>query len=145
MPVLFICLYTSTFMDDFLPSISFDSFGEKIYFSIGEVAEFLHLPISTLRFWESQLPEFPGFLSQKNSKGTRRYTRQNIENLHLLNFLLKKKGMTLEGAKRYILANDGHRSDTDEAMRTLLAIRQELEGQIAVYDDLIAKEKKNHD
>ena len=71
----------------------------KRYFSIGEVAEQFGVSKSLIRFWES---EFDTLRPHKNSKGDRRFTKKNIEELSLIYELVKKKGFTLEGAKREI-------------------------------------------
>ena len=48
---------------------------EKLYFSIGEVAELLGVSQSLLRFWET---EFDCIKPHKNKKGNRSYTEQDI-------------------------------------------------------------------
>lgn len=54
---------------------------------------------SLVRYWES---EFKYLKPQKNSKGDRRFTKQNIDQLNTIYHLVKEKGYTLEGAKREI-------------------------------------------
>lgn len=72
---------------------------QKLYYSIGEVAEMFGLSKSLIRYWES---EFSSLKPIKNSKGDRRFTKQNIEQLNLIFHLVKEKGFTLEGAKNEI-------------------------------------------
>ena len=48
---------------------------EKIWFSIGETAEALNIPASTLRFWEK---EFDMIKPRKNKKGDRFYSKNDI-------------------------------------------------------------------
>ena len=69
---------------------------EKKYFSIGEVAELLHVATSLIRFWES---EFDIIKPKKNRKGNRQFTREDIDNVKLIYHLVKEKGYTLQGAK----------------------------------------------
>lgn len=71
----------------------------KLYYSIGEVAEMFDVSPSLVRYWES---EFKYLKPQKNSKGDRRFTKQNIDQLNTIYHLVKEKGYTLEGAKREI-------------------------------------------
>jgi DNA-binding transcriptional MerR regulator len=71
----------------------------KLYYSIGEVAEMFDVSPSLVRYWES---EFTYLKPQKNSKGDRRFTKQNIDQLNTIFHLVKEKGYTLEGAKREI-------------------------------------------
>jgi DNA-binding transcriptional MerR regulator len=70
---------------------------EKLYYSIGEVAEMLEVPVSTIRFWEN---EFDILKPMKNKKGNRLFTPADIRNLRLLHHLVKEEGMTLAGAKK---------------------------------------------
>lgn len=123
---------------------------EKLYFSIGEVSNELKVPQSTLRFWEKQFEDMDGFLSQKNEKGTRRYSRQNLENCRTLLYLLKEKRLTIEGAKKTLKArrrSNGGSADegTDDVsvVERLIAVRNELQGLADVYDDII-KGIENH-
>jgi DNA-binding transcriptional MerR regulator len=70
---------------------------EKLYYSIGEVAEMLEVPVSTIRFWEN---EFDILKPMKNKKGNRLFTPADIKNLKILYHLVKDEGMTLSGAKK---------------------------------------------
>lgn len=70
---------------------------EKLYYAIGEVAEMLGEPISTIRFWEN---EFDILKPMKNKKGNRLFTPSDIKNLKIIHHLLKDEGMTLSGAKK---------------------------------------------
>ena len=69
----------------------------KRYYSIGEVAEMFEVSKSLIRFWEN---EFEVLKPHKNSKGDRRFTRQNIEQFQTIYYLVKERGFTLEGAKK---------------------------------------------
>ena len=70
---------------------------EKLYYSIGEVAEMLEVPVSTVRFWEN---EFDVLKPMKNKKGNRLFTQTDIKNLRIIHHLVKQDGMTLSGAKK---------------------------------------------
>lgn len=70
---------------------------EKLYYPIGEVADMLGVPISTIRFWEN---EFTILKPMKNKKGNRLFTPGDIKNLKKILHLLKDEGMTLAGAKK---------------------------------------------
>ena len=70
---------------------------EKLYYSIGEVAGMLEVPISTIRFWEN---EFDILKPMKNKKGNRLFTPADIKNLRIIHHLVKEEGMTLAGAKK---------------------------------------------
>jgi DNA-binding transcriptional MerR regulator len=72
---------------------------EKLFYAIGEVAEMLNVPVSTVRFWEN---EFDVLKPRKNKKGNRLFTADDIKNLKIIHHLVKEKGMTLAGAKKQI-------------------------------------------
>lgn len=71
----------------------------KRYYSIGEVAELFDVSKSLIRFWET---EFELLKPHKNSKGERRFTRENLEQFRLIHHLVKERGFTLAGAKQEI-------------------------------------------
>ena len=70
--------------------------SEKLYYSIGEVAEAFDVNPSLIRFWEK---EFEFLTPKKNTKGTRKFTAQDIDKIKLIHFLVKERGVTLEGCK----------------------------------------------
>lgn len=72
---------------------------EKLYYTISEVADMLRLNQSVLRYWES---EFSHIQPRKTKKGDRLYTQKDIDDLRMIFFLLKEKGYTIEGAKKYL-------------------------------------------
>ena len=63
----------------------------KTYYSIGEVADFLDIPSSTLRYWETQ---FTILSPSRTPTGRRRYTASDIEKIRKLYFLVKEKYIT---------------------------------------------------
>ena len=72
---------------------------EKRYYSIGEVASKFNVNPSLIRFWEQ---EFKLLNPKKNSRGNRKFTNTDIENINKIYFLLKEKGYTIQGAKDFI-------------------------------------------
>ncbi|MEI7499801.1 MAG: MerR family transcriptional regulator [Bacteroidota bacterium] len=75
---------------------------EKIYYSIGEVAELFEVNASLIRFWEK---EFDILKPQKNKKGNRLFTQQDLDNLRIIYHLVKERGFTLQGAKDKLRQN----------------------------------------
>lgn len=69
---------------------------EKLYYSIGEVADMLSVNASLLRYWEKK---FDILKPKKNAKGDRFFTKEEIEKIRLIYHLVHEKGYTLEGAK----------------------------------------------
>jgi DNA-binding transcriptional MerR regulator len=72
---------------------------EKLFYTIGEVAGILNVPVSTVRFWEN---EFDILKPRKNKKGNRLFMPEDLKNLRIIHHLVKEKGMTLAGAKKQI-------------------------------------------
>ena len=96
---------------------------EKLWFSIGETAEALDLPASTLRFWEK---EFDMIKPRKNKKGDRFYSKNDIGILRTIQYLTKVKGYTLKGAKTAIKNNFMKEAETAAIVNTLTQIRDKL-------------------
>ena len=71
--------------------------AEKLFYTMGEVAEMFDVNTSLIRHWESQ---FPLLRPKRNKKGNRLFTPQDVEHLKMIYHLVKECGMTLEGAKR---------------------------------------------
>lgn len=96
---------------------------EKLYYSIGEVAEMFNVAPSLIRFWES---EFDLIQPKKNRKGNRQFTIEDINNVRTIYHLVKEKGFTLQGAKD-MLKNDSQAvKDKMEMIESLRRIRKFL-------------------
>ena len=93
--------------------------NNKLYYSIGEVAEMLNVNTSLLRFWEK---EFNIIKPTKNKKGTRSYTKDDIEILKRIHYLTKECGFTLDGAKEQ-LKNNKLNDKTMDTINTLNEVR----------------------
>jgi DNA-binding transcriptional MerR regulator len=96
---------------------------EKIYYSIGEVAEQFNVAPSLIRFWES---EFELIQPKKNRKGNRQFTKEDIENVRTIYHLVKQKGFTLQGAKEMLKNDTQAVRDKMEVYESLKKIRQFL-------------------
>lgn len=70
--------------------------ADKLYYTISEVSEHLDLAPSLLRYWEA---EFNTIKPRRNKKGTRFYTKADIEQVKLIQLLVKDQGYTLQGAR----------------------------------------------
>ncbi len=96
---------------------------EKLYYSIGEVAKIFDVNTSLIRFWEK---EFDIIKPKKNKKGNRFFTKQDIDNFHLIFHLVKEKGMTLNGAKKKLKENKEDTVNNFEIIRSLSEIKNLL-------------------
>ena len=95
---------------------------EKVFYSIGEVAEMFQVKPSLIRFWEK---EFDVISPKKNKKGNRYFTPEDIKNLKLIYHLVKERGYTLEGAKIALNEKEGIKEEV-EILARLEFIRSEL-------------------
>lgn len=95
----------------------------KVLFSMGEVAEMFNVNASLIRYWEN---EFSILKPKKNKKGNRLFTRNDIDNLHLIFYLVKEKGMTLKGAKMKLKENKDDTINNFEVIKILKNIKEEL-------------------
>ena len=91
--------------------------SDKKYYSIGEVADFLNVNTSLIRFWEK---EFKQISPKKKESGIRKFTNTDVEILQVIYSLLKEKKMTIEGAKR-------HLEKSQNKDKVLISIRNKLE------------------
>lgn len=97
---------------------------EKLFYSIGEVADILGESISLVRFWSNSFPKL--IKPQRNAKGNRLYTAADIETLKQVHLLVKEKGMTLEGAEKFMKADRTPVDRSVKALDSLKAIRAQL-------------------
>lgn len=111
---------------------------EKLYYTIGEVADMLDVNLSLIRFWEK---EFDVFNLKKNKKGNRLFTAKDIDLLRKIHHLVKVKGFTLEGARKALKEGRAEAKKETvaapkgnaEAIEKLRSIRAELVSIIAQF------------
>ena len=71
--------------------------AEKLYYSMGEVAEMFDVNPSLIRYWGSQ---FDALRPKRNKKGNRMFTPADVQTLKMIYHLVKERKMTLEGARK---------------------------------------------
>lgn len=96
---------------------------EKLYYSIGEVAEIFNVAPSLIRFWES---EFDIIKPKKNRKGNRQFTKEDIDNVRIIYHLVKEKGFTLQGAKEMLRNDSGAVKDKMDMIDSLRNVKKFL-------------------
>ncbi|MDX1904289.1 MAG: MerR family transcriptional regulator [Thermonemataceae bacterium] len=89
-----------------------------MYYTIGEVAEMLNVTTSQIRFWDN---EFDMLHFQKNKKGDRRFTQEDIKDLQAIYHLVKEQGYRLEAAKEIMRQRS---NDVKGKMDTLNALHR---------------------
>ena len=119
---------------------------ENAYKSIGEVAKLLNLVSQktgklnthTIRFWEKEFRQ----IRPKIFSGKRRYyDNKTIEILRKIKFLLKERGMTINGVKKYLINKNSF--DLDEFSNTSINSKNNnLKSQIEKISKLVKEIKK---
>ena len=98
---------------------------EKLFYSIGEVASMLGEQTSAVRYWEK---EFDIIKPKKNRKGNRLFTPSDVENLKIIHYLLKERGMTIAGVKMKMSDNPQNLKNNHKVIESLLRIKETLIG-----------------
>ena len=116
----------------------------KTYKSIGEIAKELNLidrktgktQTHTLRYWEKQFKQ----IKPSIKAGKRRYyDDKTIETLKRIKFLLKDKGMTINGVKKELNLNN---SDLDEFDNISINTKNILKSKINKISKIVKDLKK---
>ncbi len=111
--------------------------NERLYFSIGEVAQMFGVNESTLRFWEK---EFNIIRPRKTEKGTRCYRQEDIDAVRLVYHLVKERGMTLAGARQKLRDNKETTIRQEDIVNRLKQIKEELLAMKSALDAFEASE-----
>ena len=118
--------------------------ADKLFYSMGEVAEMFDVNTSLIRHWESQ---FSILRPKRNKKGNRLFSPEDVENLKMIYHMVKERGMTLEGAKKALrkapsesgVDRDAELMERLQRIRALLVeVREDLkagEGEIVTASD----------
>ena len=118
--------------------------NDNAYKSIGEVAKILDLVNSkkgtlnthTIRFWESEFKQ----IKPKILSGNRRYySKETIEILKKVKYLLKEQGMTIKGVKKVLNSNNS--LNLDELPNNSISSNNKVIIKLKKISDLIKKIK----
>jgi DNA-binding transcriptional MerR regulator len=96
---------------------------EKLYYSIGEVADMFDVSRSLLRYWEH---EFAYLTPRKNRKGDRLFTKENIQQIQIIYNLVKERGFTLDGAKQELKKEKITLTEQMDLLSRMKALQQRL-------------------
>ena len=116
------------------------------YKTIGEVAKILNLinkrngslSTHTIRFWEKEFKQIKPMIFY----GKRRYyDDETINILKKIKFLLKDKGMTLNGVKKALNSDD---SDIDELYNSNIKQKRFIKSKIHKIKNILTAIKKNN-
>lgn len=96
----------------------------KLYYTIGEVAIMFEVAPSVIRYWDAEFPQLkPG----KNSKGERKFTPRDIEQLKEIYHLVKEKGYTIDGARREMSIQKAEKKTQLKVIEKLKSIKAEIQ------------------
>jgi len=84
---------------------------------------------SLVRFWAQKFPEF--IRPARNKKGNRLFTAQDVTNFKMIHFLVKERGMTLEGALKRMKDNKEGIDRRIDVIESLNGIKEKLEAVAA--------------
>jgi len=90
--------------------------NENAYKTIGEVAEEIglidkktgQLQTHTIRYWETQFKQIKPHIK---AGGRRYYSNENINAINYIKYLLKDRGLTIDGVKKFLRDKDLHSID----------------------------------
>ena len=120
--------------------------SDHAYKTIGEVVKILDLknksghktPTHTIRFWEKEFKQ----IKPKIFSGKRRYyDKKSIETLKKIRFLLKEKGLTINGVKKFLINERSF--NLDETSNTSInTSKNNLKSKIEKISNLVKEIKK---
>ncbi|MDX5527088.1 MAG: MerR family transcriptional regulator [Wolbachia endosymbiont of Andrena nigroaenea] len=99
---------------------------EKLFYTIGEVAEELHLEQHVLRFWEGQFHQ----IKPTKSKGRRLYDLKCIEAIKKVKYMLYDKGYTIKGVQKEFGNDIKVNRDPKNLLQELTDLRDYLTSKI---------------
>ena len=114
---------------------------EKLYYTIGEVSEILNENASLVRFWAGKFPDF--IKPARNKKGNRLFTAKDLANFKVIYYLVKERGMTLEGAAKRMKDNITGEDKRVEVISMLTSIKEKLLNISAILDNGENKDESN--
>ena len=97
---------------------------EKLFYKMGEVAEIIGEGESLVRFWSNSFPKL--IKPQRNAKGNRLFSKDDVETLKQLHVLIKDDGLSLDGAGKKIAASRKKVEGRVKVLESLKEIRSQL-------------------
>ena len=119
---------------------------DEAYKSIGEVAKDLNLVnpktgklnTHTIRFWEKEFKQ----IKPKIFAGKRRYyDQETIKIIKKIRYLLKEKGLTINGVKKFLINERSFNLD-ETSNRTINTSKNKLKTKLEKISNLVKEIKK---
>lgn len=98
---------------------------EKLYYSIGEAAEYIGESTSLVRYWSNEFDKH--FKLTRSSRGDRKYMAEDLETLKQIHHLVNVEGLTLEGVDRALKDRKKGVDKDVKVLESLKKIREQLE------------------
>ncbi len=120
--------------------------NDDAYKSIGEVAKDLNLinpktgklNTHTIRFWEKEFKQ----IKPKIFSGKRRYyDKKSIDTLKKIRFLLKEKGFTIRGVKKFLINERSFNLD-ESSNNSINTSKNNLKSKLKKISNLVKEIKK---
>ena len=120
--------------------------NDDAYKSIGEVAKILNLVnkktgklnTHTIRFWEKEFKQ----IKPKIFSGKRRYyNKKSIDTLKKIKFLLKEKGFTINGVKKFLINERSFNLD-ESLNNSINSSKNILKSKLKKISNLVKEIKK---
>ncbi len=120
--------------------------SDKVYKTIGEVAKDLNLinpktgklNTHTIRFWEKEFKQIkPQILAGKR----RYYDKNTIVKLKKIKFLLKEKGLTINGVKKFLLNESSFNLD-ENSNNNINITKNKIKSKLEKLSSLLKEIKK---
>ena len=96
----------------------------KMLYTMGEAAQLLDENPSAVRYWSNYFDKY--IKPARNAKGNRLFHPEDIEVLQQVQFLVKKQGLTLEGAAARMAEDRRSVESRVKALEALKAMREQL-------------------
>mgnify|MGYP002622662030 CR=1 FL=1 len=96
----------------------------KLIYTMGEVASELGENTSAIRYWSNYFEKF--IKPDRNAKGNRLYHPEDVETLRQIQFLVKKQGLTLDGAAQRLTEDRRNVEGRVKALTLLKGIQAQL-------------------
>jgi DNA-binding transcriptional MerR regulator len=77
-----------------------------------------------VRFWANEFPKF--IKPQRNAKGNRLFSKDDVETFRHIHLLVKVEGLTLEGAAKRLKGEKKDVISKSRVLESLKGIRQQL-------------------
>ncbi|NWJ50638.1 MAG: MerR family transcriptional regulator, partial [Bacteroidetes bacterium] len=95
--------------------------GEKLYYTVGDLAAMLSENESLIRFWNKEFSEI--LKPHRNKRGVRYFSKEEVAIYKKIYFLVRERGFTISGAREQ-LKNSTIETDANfEVINTLKTIR----------------------